>query len=135
MLSSPSEHDAVRTVTELESALSAVEAHLQALGLALQARDPGATEAAATELHRSLKRAVTGFGQVSSHGGVPPELRRRLALATGLVAAQRDAVARATSLLDRAIDVLLPGAPTTASPVYGAHGGALRATTSGVAKA
>jgi hypothetical protein len=36
-------------------------------------------------------------------------LRRRLALASAQVASQRDALARATAALDRAIDVLMPG--------------------------
>ncbi len=134
MQSFSQEHDAVRNVTDLEIALGQVEQQLEALGQALKDHDAACTEQAATELHRALTHAVRHFGK-AGQGGVPPALRRRLALATGLVAAQRDAVARATSLLDRAIDVLLPGAPSTASPVYGAHGGALRATTRGVAKA
>jgi hypothetical protein len=136
MLSSHPELDAVRDVTELEAALNAVETHLQALGQALQAHDPAATEDAATALHRALTWAVRRFGESAGRGGVPPLLRRRLALATGLVAAQRDAVARATSLLDRAIDVLLPStAPTGAAGVYGAHGSASRPNSSGYAQA
>ena len=39
---------------------------------------------------------------------MPPALRRRLASASGQVAAQRESLARATAALDRAIDVLLP---------------------------
>lgn len=132
MLSSPQEHQAVRDLGELEATLGAVETHLQALGEALQARDPAATEAAATDLHRSLTLAVRRFGETASHGGVPPALRRRLALATGLVAAQRDAVARATAVLDRAIDVLLPAqAQLGASAAYGAQGYAVRAQSTG----
>ena len=66
----------------------------------------------------------------------PPLLRRRLALASGLVAAQRDAVARATSVLDRAIDLLLPApGQMSASPVYGAHGGGVRPHGSRIAQA
>lgn len=136
MLSTSKELDAVRDVTELESALGAVESQLQALAQALQSRDATATEDAATELHRALTWAVRRFGESAGRGGVPPQLRRRLALATGLVAAQRDAVARATSLLDRAIDVLLPAAAQSRSPTgYGAHGGAVRAASTGLAQA
>lgn len=135
MLSSSPEHDAVRNVSELEIALGDVELQLAALGQALKDHDPAATEHAATELHRALTKAVRHVGQ-AGQGGVPPALRRRLALATGLVAAQRDAVARATSLLDRAIDVLLPAAPNAAAPaVYGAHGSPQRPQTSGWAEA
>ena len=135
MLNSHPEHDAIRDVCDLESALSGVESHLSALGTALQAHDAAATEGAATDLHRALTVAVRRFSDVAGRGGVPPALRRRLALATGLVAAQRDAVSRATSVLDRAIDLLLP-APAAALPnVYGAQGHAVRAIRSGVAQA
>jgi hypothetical protein len=134
MLSTSFEHDAVRNVSDLEVALGAVERDLSTLGLALQAGDPAAAEQAATDLHRALTNAVRRFGEAANRGGVPPTLRRRLALASGLVAAQRDAVSRATSVLDRAIDVLLPGAHATA-PIYGAQGAALRSQSTGWAEA
>lgn len=135
MQSSSQEHDAVRNTTELEVALGEVEKQLEALGQALKDHDPAATERAATQLHQALTAAVRHFGN-AGQAGVPPALRRRLALATGLVAAQRDAVARATSLLDRAIDVLLPTAPTmAAASVYGAQGATQRPTSSGLAQA
>lgn len=135
MQSSSQEHDAVRNVTALEAALGEVEQHLAALGQALKDHDPAATEQAATDLHLALTNAVRHFGN-AGQAGVPPALRRRLALATGLVAAQRDAVARATSLLDRAIDVLLPTAPAMAGVSgYGAHGGTQRPNSSGLAQA
>jgi hypothetical protein len=135
MLSSHPELNALRETTDLEASVGAVESHLAALGLALQAHDASATEGAATDLHGALTTAVRRFGEVAGrNGGVPPALRRRLALASGLVAAQRDAVARATSVLDRAMDVLLP-APAAATHGYGAHGGALRQHSSGLAQA
>lgn len=135
MQSSPPEHDAVRNVTQLEVALGDVEKQLEALGQALKDHDPAATELAATGLHQALTLAVRHFGN-AGQAGVPPALRRRLAMATGLVAAQRDAVARATSLLDRAIDVLLPTSPAMAgTTVYGAHGSAQRPSSSGLAQA
>lgn len=135
MLSSSPEHDAVRHVAELEIALGEVELQLAALGQALKDHDPAATERAATALHQALTQAVRHMGH-AGQAGVPPALRRRLALATGLVAAQRDAVARATSLLDRAIDVLLPTTSTAAAPaVYGALGTPHRPQTSGLAQA
>jgi hypothetical protein len=51
-------------------------------------------------------------------------LRERLALAGGLVAAQRESLARATAALDRAIDVLMPRERPAA--VYSAIGPAER---------
>ena len=53
-------------------------------------------------------------------------LRQRLALAGGQVAAQREALARATASLDRAIDVLIPR-PGPAHACIPPAGGAERA--------
>ena len=92
----------------LEACVGAVELRLSALGEALRARDAQAIEVHATELHRALALAVDRFSQAARAGGVPPPLRRRLAQASGHVAAQRESLARATAALDRAIDVLLP---------------------------
>ena len=92
----------------LEEALTTVEMRLAALGEALRARDATAIEAHASELHRALARAVDHFTRAARHGAVPPNLRRRLASASGQVAAQRESLARATAALDRAIEVLMP---------------------------
>jgi hypothetical protein len=120
---------------DLETALHAVETHLAALGTALKLQDPVATEASAGELHRALAHAVDRFAQAARKGGVPPALRRRLALTGGQVAAQRDAVSRASSALDRVIDVLMPEARAQDVSGYGAHGAAQRAYNGGVAQA
>ena len=74
----------------------------------------------AGELHRALALAIDRFSQAARSGGVPPPLRRRLAMASGQVAAQRESLARATVALDRAIDVLLPH--TAASSTYAPTG-------------
>jgi len=66
--------------------------------------------------------AVDSFRGAARRGDVPPALRRRLALTSGQVAAQREAVARASSALDRAIDVLMPGDKTPVGRVYTASG-------------
>jgi hypothetical protein len=95
--------------TELEAALQRVEQHLDDLQSALSARDMRCIELHADELQRALVRAVERFVQAASRGGTPLPLRRRLGLASAQVAAQRDALARATAALDRAIDVLMPG--------------------------
>jgi hypothetical protein len=111
----------------LELPLARVEQQLAQLCAALRANDPQALEAAATELHRALAAAIDHFRQAARSGGVPAPLRQRLASATAQVAAQRESLARATAALDRAIDVLIPGAP----PTYSAAGSAARAASSG----
>jgi len=118
--------------TELESSLAAVEQRLAALGEALRERNAQAIETHATELHRALADAVHRFAQAARSGGVPPLLRRRLAHASGEVAAQRESLARATAALDRAIDVLMPGA---SGGVYSAHGAAERGHLGGAVQA
>ena len=92
----------------LEDTLAAVEARLASLGEALRARDAAAIERHASELHRALARAVDRFTVAARSGEVPAPLRRRLASASGKVAAQRESLARATAALDRAIEVLMP---------------------------
>lgn len=93
---------------ELEHPLQVVEERLMALGVALQRQDAEAMDHVAAELQVALSAAVDRFGRAARSGGVPPGLRQRLAAAGGQVAAQREALARATASLDRAIDVLIP---------------------------
>lgn len=128
MLSSPAEISAVQRAADLETPLLAVENRLAALGVALCHNDARAIELEASELHRALALAVSHFSRAAREGGVPQTLRRRLVTASGQVAAQREALARATASLDRAIDVLLPG---LGSGVYVATGSAERAGHSG----
>lgn len=92
----------------LEVPLLALEERLTALGLALQGSDADAVDRAGAELHGALAEAVEHFHRAAREGGVPAALRRRLAEAGARVAAQREALARATASLDRAIDVLMP---------------------------
>ncbi|MFN9745454.1 MAG: hypothetical protein ACK57B_07395 [Betaproteobacteria bacterium] len=106
--------DAAARAAALERPLEAVEQQLQALGTALHRQDAVAVDAAAAELHVALAAAVDHFTLAASQGTVPAPLRRRLAQAGGQVAAQREALARATASLDRAIEVLIPrSAPAT----------------------
>ncbi|MET0333791.1 MAG: hypothetical protein ABW190_05925 [Rhizobacter sp.] len=105
---------------ELEVTLAAVETHLAALGDSLRAGDSGAIDLHATELHRALARAVDHFARAARTGPVPSPLRERLKLASGLVASQRESLARATAALDRAMDVLMPR--ERSSSVYSATG-------------
>jgi hypothetical protein len=120
MHSSPAERQALDDAAALEEPLVLLEQRLQALGLALHAQDARAVELGAAELHAALARAMERFGRAARDGGVPAPLRQRLALCGGQVAAQRDALARATASLDRAMDVLLP--PAGGAPLYGAGG-------------
>lgn len=108
----------------LERPLQAVEEQLVALGSALHRQDVAAVDAAAAQLHAALAAAVDHFTLAARRGSVPAPLRQRLALASGQVAAQREALARATASLDRAIDVLMPrSAPAS---LYSSHGASER---------
>lgn len=100
----------------LESALQAVEAELSGLGQALCDRETPRIDLHSRELHAALAHAMDIFTHAARRGGLPRELRQRLMNASGEVAAQREALARATAALDRAMDVLLPRDP---QPVYG----------------
>jgi hypothetical protein len=119
--------DAAAQAATLERPLEAVEQQLVSLGMALHRQDAAAVDAAGAQLHSALAAAVDHFTLAARHGSVPAPLRRRLAQASGQVAAQREALARATASLDRAIDVLIPRrAPATLYSSQGAserHGG------------
>ena len=104
---------------ELEAVVQRVEQHLDDLQAALGARDMRCIELHAGELQRTLALALERFRLAARRGATPLELRRRLALAGAQVAAQRDALARATAALDRAIDLLMP---SSAAAVYSAGG-------------
>lgn len=92
----------------LEVALADVERELGLLGDALRRRDDMALERHSSDLHRALVRAVEVFTDAARQGPVPHDLRERLGMATRLVAAHRETLARATAALDRAIEVLIP---------------------------
>lgn len=129
MIDSQGERAAVQQAAELERPLAAVEEQLTALGAALHRQDVGAVDRAASDLHLALAAAVDHFAMAARRGGVPLPLRHRLALASGQVAAQREALARATASLDRAIDVLIPR--TGHGALYSATGGSDRLTYTG----
>lgn len=120
------ERAAVQQAARLEQPLAALEGQLAALGTALHRRDGAAIDEAASQLHLALAAAVDHFGRAARTGGVPAPLRHRLALAGGQVAAQREALARATASLDRAIDVLMPRAAPAG--FYSPSGGSERSS-------
>jgi len=129
MITSNDERESVLPASELEPPLLSLEQQLSALGQALGDQDAAAVDRAAEGLHAALARAVIDFSRAARSGGVPPALRHRLAQAGGQVAAQRDALARATASLDRAIDVLIPGVATNS--LYSEAGTAERAVGQG----
>lgn len=126
MLHSPAEMAALQAETgagaDLETMVSMVEQHLGTLAESLRVRDIPAIEEQAQALHRALARAVESFTHQARHGGVPEPMRLRLARASAQVARQREALARATAALDRAIDVLMPAEPGGTRSVYSASG-------------
>lgn len=127
-------HDELRAVAqaaELERPLRAVEDSLGALSLALHEQDTLAVDRVAAQLHTALAAAVDHFGRAARSGGVPPVLRQRLVRASGQVAAQREALARATASLDRAIDVLMPRSLPAGTMLYSAAGSTDRLVGSG----
>ncbi|NML14900.1 hypothetical protein [Azohydromonas caseinilytica] len=126
--------DHTSTAAELEGTLAVLEANLMGLSDSLRDHDAAAMERQAEQLHQALATAVHRFAQAARSGAsVPPALRLRLARAGSQVAAQREALARATAALDRAIDVLLPGLNT--GSVYGTSGSADRPGRSGMVQA
>lgn len=116
----------------LEVTLSAVESRLADLGEALRVGDLAAIDTHSADLHMALAKAVDTFCAAVRVGPVAPALRRRLVSASGQVAAQRESLARATSALDRAIDVLMP---RESASVYSATGGSRRSNSSSAARA
>ncbi len=122
----------VATDNRLDAALTAVDERLAALGDALRANDANAIESLAGELHRALTCAVDQFALAAKRGPVSPALRQRLARSSGLVAAQRESLSRATAALDRAMDVLMP---RDAATVYSPQGSAERGLRGGAIQA
>ena len=95
---------------ELEPLVREVEQGLLALNNSLRERDVLAIEQQASALHRALAVAVQACVQAARLGQLPDTLRTRLARASAQLARHRETLSRATAALDRAIDVLMPGA-------------------------
>jgi hypothetical protein len=121
IIATPAPHAGVAVSdNELEAVLQRVEQHLDDLQNALGTRDMPCIELHAGELQRALAQAIERFRRAARARTTPLELRRRLALAGAQVTAQRDALARATAALDRAIDALMPA--SSGAAVYSATG-------------
>lgn len=118
------------STSPLEDAVATIESRLAALGQALRERDALAIEAAAQALQRAFTSAIHRFTAAARDaGGIPLPLRRRLAIARGQVAAQRETLARANAALERAMNILLP--PDWPAPAYAADGARARQSTTG----
>ena len=114
----------------LEQAVVKVETCLATLGEALRQRDALAIETAAISLQGALTSTLHRLSAaVRETGGVPLPLRRRLARASGEVAAQREGVLRANASVQRALDVLMPSDALTAA--YAADGARARPASTG----
>lgn len=109
----------------LEVSLSAVEQAIATLGQALAHPDIAAIEAASTALHEAMRSAMGQFAQVAKRGRMPVALRTRFALANGQIAAQRDALFRANSMVEQNLEILIPR-PVAETSVYSASGASQR---------
>jgi hypothetical protein len=112
-------------VSALETSLAAVELAIATLGHTLTRQDIAAVEAASTALHDAMRAAMAQFAQVAKRGTMPAALRTRFALANGQIAAQREALIRATSMVEQNLEILIPR-PMAETSVYSATGASQR---------
>ena len=111
--------------SQLEVSLAAVELAIATLGQTLGGQDIVAVEAASTTLHDAMRAAMAQFAQVARRGTMPVALRTRFAMANGQIAAQREALIRAASLVEQNLEILIPR-PMAETSVYSATGAAQR---------
>jgi len=109
----------------LEVSLAAVELAIATLGQTLTLQDIAAIEAASTALHETMRAAMAQFAQVARRGTMPQALRTRFAHANGQISAQREALFRATSLVEQNLEILIPR-PMAETSVYSASGASQR---------
>jgi len=121
----PAQASASPDTSALEASLVAVELAIATLGQTLTQPDIAAIEAASTALHESMRAAMTQFAQVARRGTMPVALRTRFAMANGQISAQREALFRATSLVEQNLEILIPR-PLAETSVYSASGASQR---------
>ena len=119
--SAPADHALPPGTPELEVSLSAVELAIATLGHTLTQRDIAAIDAASSALHDAMRAAMTQFAQVARRGTMPVALRTRFAMANGQIAAQREALFRASSIVEQGLEILIPR-PMAETSVYSATG-------------
>lgn len=114
------------TPSTLPPLLAELEATLTRVQQALSQRDAAQLEQQAAAVQRLMAAALSQAQ--APQAPMDAALRRRLAACGAQMAAQRQALFRATSALDRAIEVLMPAEPTG---LYGDSGRQLRQRSSG----
>jgi len=112
-------------VSALETSLAAVELAIATLGETLARQDIVAVESASNALHEAMRAAMNQFAQVARGGRMPVELRSRFALANARITAQREALIRASTLVEQNLEILLPK-PAAQTSVYSANGASQR---------
>ena len=112
-------------VSALETSLAAVELAIATLGETLARRDIAAVESASSALHDAMRAAMNQFAQVARGGRMPVALRSRFALANARITAQREALIRASTLVEQNLEILLPK-PMAQTSVYSATGASQR---------
>ena len=108
-------------LSALETSLAAVELAIATLGQTLATRDIVAVEMASTALHDAMRAAMNQFAQVARGGRMPVALRSRFALANAQIAAQREALIRASALVEQNLEILIPK-PMAQTSTYSANG-------------
>ncbi|MBW8760004.1 MAG: hypothetical protein JF586_20600 [Burkholderiales bacterium] len=117
----PAQSTLAPEVSALETSLAAVELAIATLGETLAGRDIGAVESASTALHDTMRAAMGQFAQVARGGKMPVALRSRFALANARITAQREALIRASTLVEQNLEILIPR-PVAETSVYSASG-------------
>jgi len=112
-------------VSALETSLAAVELAIATLGETLARRDIAAVESASSALHDAMRAAMNQFAQVARGGRMPVALRSCFALANARITAQREALIRASTLVEQNLEILLPK-PMAQTSVYSANGASQR---------
>ena len=107
--------------SDLEVALAAVELAIATLGHSLSQPEPAGIESSATALQESIRTAMASFAQAARRGKVPAELHTRFAMANGQVGALREALFRATAVVDQHLEIMFPR-PMAETSVYSATG-------------
>ena len=68
-----------------------------------------------------MRAAMNQFAQVARGGRMPVELRSRFALANAQITAQREALIRASALVEQNLEILIPK-PMAQTSTYSANG-------------
>ena len=117
----PAQASLAPDTSPLEVSLAAVELAIATLGHTLSQPDIAAIETASTALHEAMRAAMNEFAKVARRGSMPVALRNRFAMANGQIAAQREALFRATSMVEQNLEILIPR-PMAETSVYSASG-------------